>query len=258
MSSFFSGSLNPRNIVDTVKYKKKFNKEHPNYFKPSGLLTFCGGQGTGKTLSAVQYITKVLKKYPKAVLVTNVEIKGITNNVVYYTNLQELINMFDIVKNGEYGVIYFVDEIQVLFNALMRRNMDVRTLEAISQQRKQRKHIVGTAQVFMRIDKTFREQMEYVVFCRKVFGVVQVNQFVDAQKSTEVDGILKYDVERSYIWFHSPKLYELYDTSKVISAYRKEFENNVFDFSALKNQLEQAKKDEEEAKKNGIRFTVSH
>ena len=232
MSSFLSGSLNPRNIVDTVKYKKKFNREHPNYFKPSGLLTFCGGQGTGKTLSAVQYITKVLKKYPKAVLVTNVEIKGIINNVVYYTNLQELINMFDIVKNGEYGVIYFVDEI--------------------------RKHIVGTAQVFMRIDKTFREQMEYVVFCRKVFGVVQVNQLVDAQKSTEVDGILKYDVERSYIWFHSPKLYELYDTSKVISAYRKEFENNVFDFSALKNQLEQAKKDEEEAKKNGIRFTVSH
>lgn len=256
MSKFLRGSLNPKNIIDTVKYNKEFKKEHPDYFEPCGLLTFCGSQGTGKTLSAVQYISKVLKAYPKAILVSNVEIKGITNKVLHYDNLQDLINMFDVVSNGEYGVIYFVDEIQVLFNALMRRNMDIRTLEAISQQRKQRKHIVGTAQVFMRIDKTFREQMNYVVFCHKVLKVLQVNDLVDAQKSVELDGQLKYKVEHRFFWFHSPKIYELYDTSKVISAYRKEFNNDVFDFSLYEKQLKQAKKEEEEAKKNGFRYTV--
>lgn len=237
MSSFLSGSHNPKDLFETVKYKKDFSKNHPDYFKPEGLLTFCGGQGSGKTLSATNYIKRVLRKYPRAILVTNVEIKGITNQVVIYHSLQELINMFELVHNGEYGVIYFIDEIQVLFNALMRRNMDVRTLEAISQQRKQRKHIVGTAQIFLKIDKVFREQMQYVLFCRKVLGCIQFNQLIDAQKAVEVDGKLKYDVEHAYWWFHSPKLYNSYDTTKIISAYRKEYENNVFDFSALQRMM---------------------
>lgn len=237
--SFLSGSHNPKDVYDTIKFNIEFKRAHPHYFHPEGLLTFCGGQGSGKTLSAVSYIKRVLKKYPNAVLVTNVEIKGITNKVVTYSSLQELINLFDLVHNGEYGVIYFVDEIQVLFNALMRRNMDVRTLETISQQRKQRKHIVGTAQIFTKIDKVFREQMQYVLFCRKVLGIIQFNQFIDAQKAVEVDGKLKYDVEHNYWFFHSPKLYNAYDTTKIISSYRKEFENNVFDFTKLENLLKE-------------------
>lgn len=239
MADYLKGSINPKNIIDTTKFNIDFRKSHPDYFYPEGLLSFCGGQGSGKTLSAVQYITKVLKDYPKAVLVTNVPIEGITNQVILYSSLQELINLFDLVHNGEYGVIYFVDEIQVLFNALMRRNMDVRTLETISQQRKQRKHIVGTAQIFTKIDKVFREQMQGVILCNKVFNMIQYNQKIDGQKVVEVDGKLKYDVERNYVWFHSPKLYKLYDTSKIISAYKKEYENNAFDMSAFEKILKE-------------------
>lgn len=239
MADYLKGSINPKNLVDTAKYNIEFRKSHPDYFYPEGLLSFCGDQGSGKTLSAVQYITKILKDYPKAVLVTNVHIEGIKNQVVEYSSLQELINLFDLVHNGEYGVIYFIDEIQVLFNALLRRNLDVRTLETISQQRKQRKHIVGTAQIFVRIDKIFREQMQGVVLCNKLLNCIQYNQRIDGQKVVEVDGKLKYDVERNYIWFHSPKLYNLYDTSKIISAYRKEYENNAFDMSAFEKVLKE-------------------
>ncbi len=239
MADYLKGSLNPKNLVETFKFNREFRKEHPYYFYPEGLLTFCGSQGDGKTLSAVQYISKVLKAYPRAVLVTNVEIKGISNSVVYYDSLQKLINLFDLVHNGEFGVIYFVDEIQVLFNALLRRNMDIRTLETISQQRKQRKHIVGTAQIFTKIDKVFREQMQAIILCKKVFNYIQFNQKIDGQKVVESDGKLKYDIEHNYIWFHSPKLYKLYDTSKIISSYKKEFENNIFDMSALEKMLKE-------------------
>lgn len=44
--SLLSGSINPKNILDCISYKHKFRKEHPEYFEPSGLLVFCGGQGS--------------------------------------------------------------------------------------------------------------------------------------------------------------------------------------------------------------------
>ena len=52
---YLKGSLNPLNLFSVLAYKRNFKKEHPDYFWPDGLLTFCGSQGKGKTLSAVQY-----------------------------------------------------------------------------------------------------------------------------------------------------------------------------------------------------------
>lgn len=71
------GSINPKNLFDIAKYKMKFKKENPDYFYPEGLLVFCGSQGSGKTLSAVQYVKKLCIEYPRAILVTNTEIKGL-------------------------------------------------------------------------------------------------------------------------------------------------------------------------------------
>lgn len=72
--------LNPKRLYDTVKYKIEFNKKNPNYFKPSGTLIFCGSQGEGKTLSAVDYNLNILKEFPYAILVTNTEIMGYPPN----------------------------------------------------------------------------------------------------------------------------------------------------------------------------------
>lgn len=43
-----SGSLNPKNIIDCIKFNRNFRREHPEYFEPEGLLVFCGGQGSRK------------------------------------------------------------------------------------------------------------------------------------------------------------------------------------------------------------------
>lgn len=196
-----------------------------------GLLTFCGPQGSGKTISAVNYIIQLAKFYPKLILVSNVEIKedlpeGL--KVLYYSNLDKLIEYFEIINNGEYGVIYFVDEIQVLFNALLKRGMSVQVLEVISQQRKQRKHIIGTAQVFMKIDKVFREQMYTVAICKKLLGLIQYNQIIDGTTITEESGKPKFnDIKARRLYLHSPKMFNRYDTSAIISAYRKEFKDSV-------------------------------
>ena len=252
ITDFMNESLNPKHAIEVYKYNKKFRQEHPDYFDPSGLLVFCGGQGYGKTISAVNYIKQLCNFYNKCILVTNVDIKGLPENlkVLNFNNLDNLINYFEIVNNGEYGVIYFIDEIQVLFNALLKRGMSVQVLEVISQQRKQRKHIIGTAQVYMKIDKVFREQMNTVVICKKLLGCIQYNQLVDGTTITESDGKPQFnDIKKRILYFHTPAMFEQYDTSAIISAYRKEFKDCIMSdeaFEKLKKVIERAEKGEEQ------------
>lgn len=225
---FMHESLNPKHAIDVLKYKKQFRKEHPDYFEPDGLLVACGAQGSGKTLTVVNYIMQLSFWYPKMVLVTNIDILGLpkTIKVIKYTNLNQLITFFEIVNNGEYGVVYLVDEIQVLFNALLKRGQSVQVLEVISQQRKQRKHIVGTAQIFMKIDKVFREQMRNVILCKNYLGFFQYNQVVNGSEILEESGKPSFNqIKARRFWFHSPEMYKRYDTSAIISAYRVEYEN---------------------------------
>lgn len=228
-TDYLNGSINPINGFKCLKEKFLFNKEHPEYFTASGLLTFCGSQGSGKTLSLVNYVKQISKDFPKVVIVSNIELKGFPKElkIIYYSNINQLFRLFDEVKNGYAGVVYIVDEIQILFNSLLRRSQNVSVLEAISQQRKQRKHIIGTAQVFTRIDKVFREQMENVVVCKNYFGVLQFNKTIDGTEVAETsDGGYAMKIKKRHLWFHTPELYNSYDTSAVISAYREEFVNS--------------------------------
>ena len=80
---FLKGSKNPLNFFKIVKYRTDFRKVHPLYFDPSGLLVFCAEQGSGKTLSAVQYCTKVNNAYFSCVFCSNVSICGFEFNCYY-------------------------------------------------------------------------------------------------------------------------------------------------------------------------------
>lgn len=219
---YLEGPLSPFNVFDTVKYKSKFLKEHPDYFKPEGLMIFCGEQGSGKTLSAVQYVKSLCLDYPQAVLCTNVEIKGLPASVqvVEYDGLDCLKNL----ENGYLGVIYLIDEIHLEFNSLESKNIDIEVMIEVSQQRKQRKHIVGTTQVYARLAKPFREQIRNVVICSNFCKVLQINRLIDGTKSREENGRLITDTSKSYIWFHNPSLYDCYDTYAKMKRYRNEWQ----------------------------------
>lgn len=248
-------SLNPINVLDWASYEIKFRKEHPDYFYPDGLVVFTGPQGTGKTLSAVNYVENLMKMYPKAKLVTNLVLKDypIVSFKDFYDNYFQYIpdeykethtekeikkhifrlylhdnrvfefsNSDDLSRysNGEFGVIYLIDEIQLYFNSLASKNINPDVMVQISQQRKQRKHIVCTSQVFGRMAKPLREQFSSVIVCKNYFGFVQFNRLVDRDSvsdtadttSTNIQG----QVKKRFLWFHSPKMYGKYDTYYVI------------------------------------------
>lgn len=224
------GSLNPKNLIDLAKYKRNFRKENPEYFYPEGLLVFCGSQGSGKTLSAVQYVKKLCIEYPRAVLVTNTKINGLPAHtaVIPYNGIESLTSH----ENGLCGVIYFIDEIHLEFNSLESKNVPIEVMIEVSQQRKQRKHIVGTSQVYMRMAKPLREQIKNVVICKNFFKCIQFNKLIDGESAHEENGKLKFDTVKNIIWFHSPKLYNSYDTYAKMKRYRKEWKgvsrNNNF------------------------------
>ena len=198
-------------LAASVKYKRDFRKKNPTYFEPDGILVFCGPQGSGKTLSAVRYALDLLHAFPRAILCSNVRIHGLPESVRYvpYTGL----DCFDRYNNGFEGVIFLIDEIHIEFNSLESKNMPVSIITEIAQQRKQRKHIVGTSQVFGRIAKPFREQFKYVVQCKTFFGLMSFNRVSRGEDiETKVDESISCPVYRRYFFFHSPKLYQSYDT----------------------------------------------
>lgn len=221
-SSLLKGSLDPEHLFRSAKYKRDFKKEHPDYFNPDGLLVFSGPQGSGKTLSAVQYCRKVLDKYPACKFVTNVDIKDLPPEieVIPYNGLQTL---FD-VSNGYNGVLYLIDELHLEFNSLESKNISIEEMTEFAQQRKQRKHIVGTSQVFMRLAKPLREQVKRVVLCRNYFGLIQHNVEIDGTTAYEEGGALIAQTIGSYWWFHTPELYSCYDTYAKMHRYKEEWQ----------------------------------
>lgn len=219
--SSLNGSKNILNIWRIRRYKKAFYKEHPSYFRPDGLIVFCGPQGAGKTLSAVQYVRELSWIYPKVKICTNVEIQGLNPccEVIEYDGLHCLTT----IENGYDGVIYLIDEIHLEFNSLESKNIPIEVMIEVSQQRKQRKHIVGTSQQFMRLAKPLREQVKNLVLCKNYLGCIQYNRLIDGETIREKDGHIQMDIRKKSLWFHTPDLYDSYDTYKKMRRYRKEW-----------------------------------
>jgi len=188
-------------------WKDRFNRD-PDEFKEYGLHLFCGEQGSGKTVSVVDTLVKLKKKYPHLKIRTNFN----------YTNQDDEIgNWEDLVKNenGIYGQVEVIDEIQTWFSSNQSRDFPPAMLQEISQQRKQRKMLIGTAQIFGRVSKPIREQTTFVYCPMTVCGcltIVRVSKphFYDE----ETYKFKKYT--RNYFFIHDEVIRNAFDTYKKI------------------------------------------
>lgn len=269
-------SLNPVNVFNWSKNRLEFMRSNPDYFGADGLVCFCGPQGSGKTLSAVNYVFQLMELYPNCKLVTNIQldkypivsleefIQYNTDHIdmllrsgnisepdavssfveeLYYTHNRVFEfrdnDDFQRYNNGDKGVIFLVDEIQLYLNSLASKNINMDVITQISQQRKQRKHIVCTSQVFGRMAKPLREQFSCVIICKAYFKFIQYNRLIDRDSIDGDDSTgtnLKGTVKKKFIWFHSPDMYKRYDTYYVIQ--RNKFvagEQQLDIYSAIEN-----------------------
>lgn len=220
--SFCRESLHPRGLLEYIKFRLSFVKNHPDYFYPDGLCIFVGPQGSGKTLSAVNYVYKLLEAYPKSILVSNLKLTDYPfdgKRVFLFQNNDD----FSKHSNGEHGVIFLVDEIQLYLNSLQSKNINLDVVAQISQQRKQRVHIVATSQVFGRMAKPLREQFNSVILCASRLGCFQLNYWVDRDSIEETDNSsssFSGEVKEKFCWWRTPQMFSRYDTSFVIRTNR--------------------------------------
>lgn len=208
VKDFTNGSKNPLNVFKTIDYNIRFARNNPDYFYPDGIWVFCGPQGSGKTLSAVKCLKEMLKAYPKAKVCSNLEIRGIEQEIIPFEDYSQLTNL----TNGVNGIIFLLDEIHVIWNSLESKDIPISEMACFCQMRKDRRVIIGTSQVYGRIAKPIREQLKYVIDCHKHFGCIQINDILDPTECIEQNGHLEAKVLGRNVWLHSPELYESYDT----------------------------------------------
>ena len=68
------------NFFSVLKMRYEDKKNNPYFMRTFGTCIFCGAQGYGKTLSAVEYVKKLMIKYPFAILVSNIQINSLPFN----------------------------------------------------------------------------------------------------------------------------------------------------------------------------------
>ena len=224
IKEFTKGSASPKNLFDTVKYKVLFARNNPDYFYPAGIWVFCGPQGSGKTLSAVQCLRQMCERYPKAIVCSNIEVRGLENRIIPFTDYKQLSEL----SNGVNGIIFLLDEIHVLWNSLESKEIPISEMACFCQMRKDRRVIIGTSQVYGRIAKPIREQLQYVIDCKNWFNLVQINHIYDPSESIEKEGHIEAKSLGVKVWFHRPELYDSYDTLfKIVKAHRGEERKKV-------------------------------
>lgn len=222
---FTKGSKNPVDGVRAAYYTAHYLMDNPTYFNPDGIWVFCGPQGSGKTLSAVQCARKMADEYPAAKVISNLDFELSDGARPYpfedYAQLSEE-------DNGIEGLIFVLDEIHVLWNSLESRSIPISDMAALCQMRKSRRVILGTSQVYGRIAKPIREQLKYVIICRSFLRFIQHNVVCDPVESVEINGQIHPEIICERWWFHSPELYESYETFKKIQRVKRSHGGEIY------------------------------
>lgn len=179
-------------IIDFKSFLKKKTLSDKGCF-PYGSRVYKAFIGGGKTLSMTHDIFKLKEKYPKMITFANYNIYGLKD--FYLINSPQMMDYALSFNNGEYGVIVAIDEAHLFW--LKKDGIPVEVLSAISYQRKDRKKILMTTQVWDELPVSTRKQVMEVVNCIRVFNM-QINVIYNGSK-------LRYDKKESaYI---APKLY---------------------------------------------------
>lgn len=249
MLNFLKSSLKPDFKVIKSDYQK--NKDS-TFFKPSGLCIFCGNQGSGKTISMMNFFYNIHDNYPLSVVCSNLQLKDMIqvscpkdfsflkmklssirkhNRLVAdkkrkkfayinYHSADDLALILSYVKNGHFGVIILADELHTLYNNLGSKNVPIDVITEVTQARKNKTLMLAAAQDFETVAITFRRQTRYIIDCDTLFGCYTRN-FVYKGSSIRLNANNNYEV--NYIskisFFHTLKLRNSFDTyERVIQA----------------------------------------
>lgn len=199
--------LLPKRLVDD------YFATDPDAFTHQGCIIFTGRQGYGKTIAMAHQIAQWSYEFPKSKVLTNFAYVGQHAELNHWKQLITYTNV-------QYGVISAIDEMQNWFSSNQSKDFPPEMLEVITQNRKNRRVILGTAQSFNRLSKPIREQATEVRKCRTFFKAVT---FVLRQQP-ELDStgeVVRWRNLGMYYFVHTDEIRNSYDTYRVIESLAK-------------------------------------
>lgn len=200
-------------ILFPRQFARDFFSQPKDWFTYQGVIVYTGRQGAGKTIALVEQTLRMQHEFPSCKCISNLAYKYQDGELCHWSQLIDY-------KNGHQGVIVQMDEMQNWFSSNQSKNFPPEFLEVITQNRKNRRVILGTTQTFNRLSKPLREQTTEVRKCKTFFKCIT---FVHRQEP-ELDSqgeVVKWK-HRGFYWFvHTPEMRESYDTYHVIESLAK-------------------------------------
>lgn len=195
------------------RYVLDMYERDPDFFRPQGIHMFCGEQGCGKTMACVEMMLRYRKMYPASKMITNFAVSGEDEELAQWQQLLDY-------TNDKKGVIVGIDEIQNWFMS-GKNQLPEGMLEVATQNRKNRRVICCTAQVFTRVNKGLREQVTNVYEPHTFFGCYTV--VIKKKYKFNSEGVVESSKWKGiYSFVHTDELRAAYDTYKVIHTLSKE------------------------------------
>lgn len=206
-----------------------FNKD-PDAFGYKGMIIFEGRQGNGKTISMVEFARHMQREYPNVKCITNLHYTQENDELDHWIKLTDY-------TNGKYGVIAVMDELQNWFSSNQSRDFPPEMLQTITQNRKNRRIILGTAQNFYLLAKPIRSQCTEVRRCTTLLGCLTIVRRLEPILDSE-GNVTEWKKRGMYFFVHDEELRNSYDTYYVINSlaksgfkeqqYRTDFINNTY------------------------------
>lgn len=195
------------------RYVYDLYDSEPDFFKPQGLIIFTGRQGNGKTVSLMEHAINLLDTYPEAKCLSNTKFAYMDRPLKHWEQLIDF-------KNGHKGIVVIMDELQNWFGSNQSRNFPPEMLSVITQNRKNRRVILGTAQNFYLLAKPIRSQCTEIRQCMTFAGVLTVVTRKEPVCDESGD-VKELKFRGMYFFVHSERLRKSYDTYSVIESLRK-------------------------------------
>lgn len=195
-------------ILFPQRYILDMFERDPDAFPLHGLHVFAGEQGAGKTLAMVHFAYMLKNRYPNLKIKSNFHVEFSDDKI---HDIDDII----FTNNGSYGEVQMIDEIQTWFNSLESKNFPLEMIQEICQQRKQRKIILGTSQVFNRVAKAIREQTYYIYEPMTIFGCLTIVRVYKPKLDT-TGSVMSRKRVKMYFFIHSEYLRNSYDTYEKI------------------------------------------
>lgn len=202
--------------IDYPSFIKKYVRPKGKQF-PAKIRVYKGYQGNGKTLSMTHDIIEFKKQFPDCRIWSNVKIANLDYRLIEDdSDLDRALAD----ANGSAGVVILLDEAHNYFSK--KTGISIQSLLQVSQNRKTRRFLMMSSQIWEDLDVSLRKQVDEIVKCRTICKLIQFNQVFDGHslRWSNLDSDWVANKKYSYIFKHYQALYDSYDT------YQKIIHNN--------------------------------